>query len=96
MKKLLAFVCVIIALLLVTVPALAQDTPQLDPSTIPTWADFMNNSAAVFATLALVLGPVSSVVITILKVLLARFYPAGVKHVGLIAYFMPLVLNIPF
>lgn len=71
-----------------------EEPPVLEPGDIPSWEDFLVNAAAVFATLGVLFGPLSELLVSGIKWLLAKVWPDGLKYTGPIAFFLPLAIAI--
>lgn len=91
--RIIALLLIVGGLLLLAVPALAQDVPPpLNRDELPTWEDFILNAAAVFATLGILFGPLSEILVSVVKVVLSKVRPTALKYTGVIAFLLPLVI----
>lgn len=90
MKRFVIFL-VLALLLVVALPALAQDRIAVED--IPTWQQFLTDSAGVFVTLGVVLAYPSTILVSIIKALFGRFWQEGLKYIEPIAFITPLILG---
>lgn len=90
-------VLVLLLLLLLGTAVLAQDEPpQIDPGSLYTWQDFLEEPSSVWVQMLAAFGVMASLVAAVYKVLAARFWPDGLQYTALVAFLSPILMTLGY